>query len=217
MGLYKKLWFKGIMVVSLMILILGGICIFKGYAQENKTQKKVTLPKVNGPVAQEKSKDVGGNVLKKDDFVSLTHQSLVKYCPDIFKDTGTCPLDVCVMGCVGGIQYEQCPKSCQPRPCVEIDVAHCPTEDCDIVMGCNDEEVCYYKWRYEPPECGDLAYTGNADCCPGLTKRCGVAYFDNTCDMQGEHSVYSVPICVPCGNGICNQFEDVCNCPEDCS
>ena len=43
-----------------------------------------------------------------------------------------------------------------------------------------------------------------------------VVFFDGSCDLVGKSSVYAVPICIPCGNGICNQFETHCNCPEDC-
>ena len=69
----------------------------------------------------------------------------------------------------------------------------------------------------ERAKCGDLAYAGqDVDCCPGLVRRCGVEFFDGSCDMEGKNSIYSLPICVPCGDGVCGNFENRCNCPEDC-
>lgn len=57
----------------------------------------------------------------------------------------------------------------------------------------------------------------NKNCCSGLQKI-------NKKQPQGiEHAICSQVvgvfnvICSPCGNGVCNaQYEDSCNCPEDC-
>jgi hypothetical protein len=34
--------------------------------------------------------------------------------------------------------------------------------------------------------------------------------------MQGKNTAYHLPICIPCGDGVCTNFENHCNCPEDC-
>lgn len=141
---------------------------------------------------------------------------LMEHCQSAYKKKKQCPEDVCMFNCFGAITYEGCEKGCYPKPCLEIDVESCPLSDCQILKGCNDINRCYPQID-SGLECGDLAYQGqDVECCEGMVRRCGLEYFDRTCDMVAEKSVYGVPICVPCGNGICNQFENRCNCPEDC-
>jgi len=140
------------------------------------------------------------------------------YCFDAYAKDGQCPEEVCQFGCSGGINYKGCKMNCIPKTCVLIEPENCPEERCQILKGCEEKDVCYPKFTEDPPECGETAYPGQAvECCEGFVKRCGLEFFDGTCDMKGVQSVYSVPICIPCGNGICNQFEDRCNCPEDCN
>jgi hypothetical protein len=101
-------------------------------------------------------------------------------------------------------------------PCDEIPVDQCPEEICDRLINCRGETICHFK-MIDPPACGNLSYAGqDVPCCPDLVRRCGVAFFDMTCDMYGDHSEYNLPICIPCGDGVCGNFENICNCPEDC-
>ncbi|MFA5088001.1 MAG: hypothetical protein WC552_03085 [Candidatus Omnitrophota bacterium] len=138
-------------------------------------------------------------------------------CSTTFIETGFCPDDLCRMDCLKDPQKEGCFLTCLPKSCFEIGAEHCPTERCQIVKGCGDRDVCYEKRGAAGPACGGSGYLGAEElCCDGLVKRCGIEFFDGSCDLLGENSVYSIPICVPCGNGICNQFENRCNCPEDC-
>ena len=135
-------------------------------------------------------------------------------CDDAFKTNSFCPKETCALNikCHGG----DCQFVCEPSPCMGIDAQHCPRDRCQLLEGCEDKKkVCYDK-ADNPPSCGDIGYAGESKCCQGLVKRCGVEFFDKTCDMVGKNSIYSIPICIPCGNGTCNQFEDQCNCPEDC-
>jgi len=100
--------------------------------------------------------------------------------------------------------------------CDQITADQCPEERCAVMKNCRGEDICYFK-MIDPPACGDLSYAGqDVPCCPGLVRRCGVAFLDMTCDMFGDDSPYHLPICIPCGDGICGNFENVCNCPEDC-
>jgi len=49
-------------------------------------------------------------------------------------------------------------------------------------------------------------------CCPGL-----VAKPQATVGTNGAcHRKTTWGVCLPCGNGICNKSENICNCPEDC-
>lgn len=139
------------------------------------------------------------------------------YCSKTFVTTGDCPESRCYLGCLSGLQYEGCRQECLARPCFEIDSDECPLERCQLQDGCSGEKQCYYQTDRPADDCGDLAYPGQeVSCCEGLNRRCGMEFFDGSCDWEGQYSVYSVPVCLPCGNGVCNQFEDPCNCPEDC-
>jgi len=58
----------------------------------------------------------------------------------------------------------------------------------------------------------------NKECCPGLKaideKQTVVLRSPDIC---ARNVGVSNTICSPCGNGICDsQYEDYCNCPEDC-
>ncbi len=137
-------------------------------------------------------------------------------CTLIFKEKGQCPVEVCKLGLEINLQGQSL-QVCKSRPCPEISRDHCSLDRCQIIIGCEGKEICYYKENQAPPQCGPLAYTGqDVDCCEGLVRRCGVEFFDGSCDMLGKNSMYAVPICLPCGDGICGQFENHCNCPEDC-
>lgn len=143
---------------------------------------------------------------------------LREYCNMFFAKHRKCPNDLCNIGCLGGLLYENCPVTCSPKPCHELPVGQCPSESCQIVEDCDGEPVCYEQMNPDSPACGGMAYAGqDVPCCEGFVKRCGVEFFDGTCDMKPEKSVHSIPMCLPCGNGICNQFENACNCPEDCA
>ena len=143
--------------------------------------------------------------------------SFEQYCRQTYESTEECPQDICILGCRSGY-YQDCFKECFPKECHMINVDKCPLEYCQILQGCNQQEnVCYKKMDDENLICGPLAYAGEKwACCPGLVKRCGIELFDGTCDKDGEFSSQSVPICIPCADGICSQFENRCNCPEDC-
>ena len=137
-------------------------------------------------------------------------------CQEAFQQTGLCYPEMCAFGCQDGIQIDGCLLSCGPKPCLEIEAKNCPLDRCQLIKGCDQKkDVCYEK-ELSLPACGELGYVGQAECCEGFVKRCGYSFFDGTCDMIGTNSVYAIPICIPCGNKICNQFEDQCNCPEDC-
>jgi len=139
-------------------------------------------------------------------------------CPKTFQETGQCPREQCKYGCF--IPSEDglgCYMACIDKPCLELKVAECPTHRCEIMTSCENQKVCYPKLKEKPAVCGSIGYMGqDVPCCEGLLKRCGVEFFDGSCDMYGRNSIHTVPTCIPCGNGICDQFENSCNCAEDC-
>jgi hypothetical protein len=144
--------------------------------------------------------------------------SLGGYCQTMFAQAEDCPEEICQMRCREGFDAgAACAPACLPNECPDIDAQHCPLKFCAVMTNCSEETICHFPMVGEKIPCGDLAYAGqDVECCDGLVRRCGYEFLDGTCDMQGRNSVYSLPICVPCGDGVCNQFEDRCNCPEDC-
>jgi hypothetical protein len=50
------------------------------------------------------------------------------------------------------------------------------------------------------------------ECCPGLVPKQDVRLKnDGSCVVFEGWAV-----CLPCGNGVCDHSENICNCPEDC-
>lgn len=137
-------------------------------------------------------------------------------CSYIFAETGKCPLEICDYGCFA-LAEDGCRMACKDKACVFIKNQFCPSDRCQIFKSCEGNEICYFKMKSEPPACGEIGYNGQeVECCAGLIKRCGVEMLDGSCNMLGQNSIYAVPSCIPCGNRICDQFENKCNCPEDC-
>lgn len=135
------------------------------------------------------------------------------FCQQEMESKGVCPEKNCTLN-EGGDDPQMI--VCAPKSCSEINIEDCPLDYCTMMINCRGKEICQFK-MFDPPECGNLSYAGQGVlCCEGLVRRCGMAFLDDTCDMYGDGSEYNIPICIPCGNGICNNFENVCNCPEDC-
>ncbi len=63
---------------------------------------------------------------------------------------------------------------------------------------------------------------GTGDCCSGLKKISNpirdLSLQDKCPDPASERNIVGAPagICSDCGNGICEDWEDRCNCPVDC-
>lgn len=135
------------------------------------------------------------------------------YCQKAMESSGVCPEKVCTLE-----EESDDPQIsiCVSKPCDQIDLQNCPQDYCTTMINCRGEKICHFQ-IFDPPECGNLSYAGqDVSCCEGLLRRCGMAFLDDTCDMHGDDSEYNLPICIPCGDGICTNFENICNCPEDC-
>jgi hypothetical protein len=150
-------------------------------------------------------------------FAQIEEQQVLD-CESVFAESGFCPENLCNKEIKCSTESEQmmCAMACHPKECVTIKAKDCPLGRCVVLTGCSAEKVCYPPMQDNNLGCGDLAYIGEKECCESLVKRCGVEFLDDSCDMLGENSIDSVPVCIPCGNGVCNQFENLCNCPEDC-
>ncbi|MFP4472466.1 MAG: hypothetical protein ACLFPX_01170 [Candidatus Omnitrophota bacterium] len=140
-------------------------------------------------------------------------QSANEFCRTQAMTTDECPAPLCEWRC----QDENCEKNdCRAKSCETLSAEECPLEFCEQRVNCRGNAVCVDR-IIDPPACGDIAYAGqDVPCCDGLVRRCGIQFYDRSCDMYGDRSVYAFPICIPCGDGICTNFENGCNCPEDC-
>ena len=142
--------------------------------------------------------------------------TLLEQCARVFAETQVCPEETCRLV---EEPREEGPavRQCLALACTEIAAEDCPQDYCVVMTNCSGEEICHYPMQGGQPACGNLAYAGqDVECCKGLVQRCGIEFLDGTCDMEGVNSVYNLPICIPCGDGICTNFENRCNCPEDC-
>lgn len=139
-------------------------------------------------------------------------------CAEAFEKNHVCPSPLCASVCLDGTQTEGCLLMCTPQACEKIPATSCPAQYCQVVTDCAKQKLCVPKVpEGAAPPCGDVAYNGTeVECCKGLIKRCGFDYFDGTCNMTGKGTPYHLPICIPCGDGKCTNFENHCNCPEDC-
>ena len=54
------------------------------------------------------------------------------------------------------------------------------------------------------------------ECCEGLKAIPSPDYFDEGCNFKPRIGVTGGEICSDCGNGICEGWENKCNCPKDC-
>jgi len=53
------------------------------------------------------------------------------------------------------------------------------------------------------------------ECCPGLAEIPRIEAYDDQCNLVGW--LGWVFICSDCGDGICESWESICNCPQDCA
>ncbi len=96
-----------------------------------------------------------------------------------------------------------------------------------------DESTCVFPdgshckgWKFYEGECGSEWYeevscreAGEAldigECCNGLEKIKNRNIFGDNC-QQSEAVGGSMHVCSDCGNGVCEEWESICNCPDDC-
>lgn len=157
---------------------------------------------------------LGGILLNSFAFAQSGFEIVSKRCQETFDKTKICPSDLCETRCEAG--DENCGNSCHAKHCRDIAGSACPSEFCQKRETCDHKTICMEMPSSQEPQCGQLGYDGAVACCSGLQKKCGVEYYDGTCNMTPTDPAYLFPVCLPCGDGVCNQFENRCNCPEDC-
>ena len=98
-------------------------------------------------------------------------------------------------------------ESCSAQP-----LSACPSLRCMIMKNCRGYDICTERVGTFALCLGKHSH-GAAPCCPIYKKICPSQVTETGgCAVDG----YNFPLCVPCGNGTCNRFENRCNCPEDC-
>lgn len=130
-----------------------------------------------------------------------------------------CPSDLCKEDCGGS--GSSCHLECVPQACSRVAAVHCPVDACDLIIDCAGQERCWpTSYGEEPRQCGEIGYWGQeVECCDGLALRCGG--WDRltlACDpvMDTADGQGFIPVCLACGDGTCGDYEESCNCSEDC-
>ncbi len=142
-------------------------------------------------------------------------EEVAVYCQESYEENQVCPHPRCILEC-RGTETPCASLECRPRWCSSFSEDECPADICHVATNCSGNRICE-ELPNDPPSCGETGYAGqDVACCYGFVRRCGIEFYDRTCDMLGENSVYHLPICIPCGDGVCTNFENRCNCPEDC-
>ena len=139
------------------------------------------------------------NYFNSDESVVCTMEA--KICPDgssVGRVPPSCEFAECPDSTGNKItNFEECVKA--GYPILESYPRQCKTSDDRFFT---EEILC----RDENYEC-----TINIPCCPGL-KEVGLCFDENGKCICADCGF----ICLPCGNGICDDKENKCNCPEDC-
>lgn len=101
--------------------------------------------------------------------------------------------------------YNNCTKS------FNIEKRNCDKNVTSDFLDCKGN--CLSPQTYCIKEGEKGSYLKNDNCCENLTKISVSFESDSIC----ENSIDSSFICSKCGNGICEKFENSCNCKTDCS
>ena len=133
---------------------------------------------------------------------------------------GAAPFDCDLVNC-RGLSIATCSDSgccrlvpmgdtagCQFKSCSEFSAEQCPDSLCDLIETCAGTMACTGNI---PSGCGPHGAAGWDSCCAGLEARCGAVLPGGGCDLSAAS-----PMCLPCGDGVCQKLENHCNCPEDC-
>ena len=129
-------------------------------------------------------------------------------------DLGGCDdMEVCCMP----LQDNRCEQqggSCM-YPNAAGELPRCPDGSAEVDLpGCDRGGICCMGGADCVPDGGRVAVIPDAPrCCPGL-ERIPIAAYD---EAQGMCMVADgAALCSSCGNGVCAEWENVCNCPRDC-
>jgi hypothetical protein len=108
-------------------------------------------------------------------------------------------------------------EDAEPGPCEMSATNECPAH-CDVVEGCDGKKVCLAPVPATDKSCGDKgSFRWDLKCCAGLARRCGTIAADGRCTESGPELQERLPMCLTCGNRVCDPLENRCNCPEDCA
>ena len=113
----------------------------------------------------------------------------------------------------------RCPNSDYGEPLTKKEIQE---KDCECYSAPNSEEIPAWKCNKTTKNIckkfgENLSWeeeSNNISCCEGLKNIGKKEYYDNNCEYITHKSIPC--ICLACGNRICDDYENKCNCPEDC-
>ena len=121
----------------------------------------------------------------------------------------------CVVRCCAssGNQAAGCAGCCEQEACQNLPAEDCPLGRCALRRGCNGSVICTPAVALRPA-CGP-PNSDAAPCCEGLVASCNVKSASDGACLAGL-GYGGVPVCLACGDGLCELGENDCNCPADC-
>ena len=141
-------------------------------------------------------------------------------CNPFKAETGTCATEPCKVGEQSRTNEYFCNASSQWQKSKQLGEQ------------CTDDFECYKPTCFMNPTCEltdiprtIVSCTNNvciseitADCPPGLRRilQKDQYWTNGTSCFESIAQMVLPTICAPCGNGVCDQEESICNCPMDC-
>lgn len=133
-----------------------------------------------------------------------------------------------------------CPNDCEDGACIREQSCALEGKICGGIAGilCCDGLTCEMEGKYPDAagkcvkkECVSAGEAGpnpslgpndpnkDKECCPGLTQIAPATAYGYGSDDTGlcKQLLGAGTICSDCGNGKCEKWENVCNCPADCT
>lgn len=166
-----------------------------------------------------------------EDFENLCCDGLIPIPQCVQDEDGACacpncPCTVCT-ACGDGLCEQpsenecNCPQDCILDPFGECTQAggscktQCGVEEYDLGSSlCAGSGPCCLPFVDNCAGPGETVgvYPGAPSCCPGLTALSGAKEINGQCEFM-----VGAVTCSPCGNNVCEpDWENSCNCPEDC-
>jgi len=190
---------------------------------ENKANGIVSKEKAEPETSLESTDELTEDVeqvelkLKEGEQCSSNSECESGICDRFYKDTGMCAPEECVEGVRADNNHYYCDRNGNWRksknaggPCKEN--YECYEANCFMNPMCDlnppDRAIC---------ENNVCVHIPSTDECvgPGMVRALRKDQYWEGC-VESLAQMILPTVCIPCGNGVCDEEESECNCPEDC-